>query len=117
MVLFAWGDWLDSSSFKTLLEEASVYTTASSKDATFSLGIGKKNIFVDLVGSDLDHADKRNITATFNDTFFEGMSSVASTDNKIGFGPNQVFRHQLQGRSTIWARPVDSMVSVWNFRV
>lgn len=117
MVLFAWGDWLDSSSFKTLLEEASVYTTASSKDATFSLRIGKKNIFVDLVGSDLDHADERNITATFNDTFFEGMSSVASTDNKIALGPNQVFRHQLQGRSTIWARPVDSMVSVWNSRV
>ena len=42
------------------------------------------------------------------------MCSIACTDNEIGIGSNQVFRHQLQSRSTIFTLTSNVQVSVRN---
>ena len=95
LVFLVWRDWLDSSSQKRFLEQAGFNTADSSENTASLRRVGGKNVFQNLVGSDLDHAHKRNITAALNNVLFEGMCSVACTDNEIGIGSNQVFRHQL----------------------
>jgi len=45
------------------------------------------------------------------------VRSIASTDNEIAVGPNQVFRHPFERGTTIWSLPVDRVVSVRNLGV
>lgn len=88
LVLFAWGYWLNTSSQQTILEEVGVDAAASAENAAPFRRVWKKNVFVDLIWCDFDHAEKWHMTAAFQDALLESMCGVARTDNEIAVGPS-----------------------------